>query len=103
MNEPLSVYIIFSGLLFTLGLYGALVRRNAIAILMGIELMLNAANLNLIAFSRYVAMKPETGQIFVLFVILLAACAAAVGLAIILTIYRSRKTILVEEVNLLKW
>ena len=100
---PLSHIVIFSFLIFTIGLYGALVRRNVIGILMGIELMVNAANVNLIAFSRYVCPNPETGQIFAIFVIVLAACAAAVGLAIVLTIYRNRKTVQAEDINLLKW
>ncbi len=100
---PVSYYVIFSGLLFSIGLYGVLVRRNVIGILMSIELIINAANINLVAFSRYVAAKPETGQIFAAFVIVLAASAAAVGLAIVLSVYRNRRTIYTDEINLLKW
>jgi NADH-quinone oxidoreductase subunit K len=100
---PLSHILIFSLLLFVIGLYGALVRRNIIGILISIELMLNAANINLIAFSKYTSLSPETGQIFALFVIALAAAAAAVGLAIVLALYRIRKTIYSDEVHLLKW
>ncbi len=100
---PLSHILIFSLLLFVIGLYGALVRRNIIGILISIELMLNAANINLIAFSKYTSLSPETGQIFALFVIALAATAAAVGLAIVLALYRIRKTIYSDEVHLLKW
>lgn len=100
---PLSYYVIFSGLLFSVGLYGALVRRNVVGILMSIELILNAANVNLVAFSRYGVLKPELGQVFAIFVIVLAAAAAAVGLAIVLAIYRNRKTIYTDEINLLKW
>ena len=100
---PLSHILIFSLLLFAIGLYGALVRRNIIGILISIELMLNAANINLIAFSRYTSLSPETGQIFALFVIAIAAIAAAVGLAIVLALYRIRKTVYADEVNLLKW
>ncbi len=100
---PLSYYVVFSGLLFSIGLYGALVRRNVVGILMSIELIINASNINLVAFSRYVSMKPEVGQIFVIFVIVLAASAAAVGLAIVLAIYRNRKTVYTDEMNLLKW
>jgi NADH-quinone oxidoreductase subunit K len=100
---PLNFYVFFSVLLFSIGLYGALVRRNVVGILMSIELILNAANINLIAFSRYVAVKPETGQIFAIFVIVLAASAAAIGLAIVLALYRNRKTIYADEIDLLKW
>lgn len=100
---PLTHILIFSLLLFVIGLYGALVRRNVIGVLISIELMVNAANINLIAFSKYTSLSPETGQIFALFVIALAATAAAVGLAIVLALYRVRKTIQVDEVNLLKW
>ena len=100
---PLSHILIFSLLLFAIGLYGALVRRNIIGILISIELMLNAVNINLTAFSRYTSLSPETGQIFALFVIAIAAAAAAVGLAIVLALYRIRKTVYADEVNLLKW
>ena len=100
---PLSHILIFSLLLFSIGLYGTLVRRNIIGILISIELMLNAANINLIAFSKYTSLSPETGQIFALFVIALAATAAAVGLAIVLALYRIRKTVYSDEVHLLKW
>ena len=100
---PLSHILIFSLLLFAIGVYGALVRRNIIGILISIELMLNAANINLIAFSKYTSLAPETGQIFAIFVIAIAATAAAVGLAIVLALYRIRKTVHIDEVNLLKW
>lgn len=100
---PLPVYVIFSGILFSIGLYGAMVRRNMVGILMSIELIVNAANINLIAFSRYSSMRPETGQVFAIFVIVLAAVAAAVGLAIVLAIYRNQKTIFTDEINLMKW
>jgi len=100
---PLPHILIFSLLLFVIGFYGALVRRNIIGILISIELMLNAANINLIAFSKYTSLSPETGQIFALFVMAIAATAAAVGLAIVLALYRIRKTVQADEVNLLKW
>ncbi|HNV85468.1 MAG TPA: NADH-quinone oxidoreductase subunit NuoK [Candidatus Omnitrophota bacterium] len=100
---PLNHFVIFSLFLFSIGLYGTLTRRNVIGILMGIELMLNAANINLIAFSRYISPNPETGQIFVIFVIVLAACAAAVGLAIVLAMYQNRKTVQAEDIHILKW
>ena len=100
---PLMHILIFSLLLFAIGIYGALVRRNIIGILISIELILNAANINLIAFSKYTSPSPEMGQIFAIFVIAIAATAAAVGLAIVLALYRVRKTVYTDEVNLLKW
>ena len=104
---PLPFYLTLAAALFCIGLYGALARRNAIAILMGIELMLNAVNINLIAFWRYIKPAAPTmdlaGQIFALFVITLAAAEAAIGLALVIAIYRSRDTVNVEDVNLLKW
>ncbi|HNX68025.1 MAG TPA: NADH-quinone oxidoreductase subunit NuoK [Candidatus Omnitrophota bacterium] len=103
MIVPLPHILIFSLLLFAIGIYGALVRRNIIGILISIELMLNAANINLIAFSKTTSLAPETGQIFALFVIAIAAMSAAVGLAIVLALFRVRKTVYTDEVNLLKW
>ncbi len=103
---PLPFFLIFAAALFCTGLFGALSRRNAIAILMGIELMLNAVNINLVAFWRYGSQNPvtnQTGIVFAIFVITLAAAEAAIGLALIIAIYRSRDTVNVEEVNLLKW
>ncbi len=102
----LPFYLIVAAALFCIGLYGALARRNAVAILMGIELMLNAVNINLVAFWRYTSTDPvanQTGIVFALFVITLAAAEAAIGLALIIAIYRSRDTVNVEEINLLKW
>jgi len=99
---PLSWFLYLAAALFCIGLYGVLARRNAIAILMGVELMLNAANINLLAFERYVAPNSLMGQIFVIFNITVSAAEAAVGLALILAIYRSRDTIAVEEVDLLR-
>ena len=103
MILPLEHLLIFGTLLFAIGIYGALVRRNIIGILISIELILNAVNINLVAFSRTTSLVPETGQIFAFFVIALAASAAAVGLAIVLALYRIRKTIYTDEINLLKW
>jgi NADH-quinone oxidoreductase subunit K len=100
---PLQWYLIVAAALFCLGLYGALSRRNAIGILMGVELMLNAVNVNLIAFWRYVAPGSLAGQVFAIVVITVAAAEAAVGLALVLAIYRTRKTVIVEEIDLLKW
>ena len=99
---PLSWYLFLAAALFCIGLYGVLARRNAIAILMGIELMLNAANLNLLAFERYVAPGSLGGQVFVVFNVAVSVAEAAVGLALIIAIYRSRDTVSVEEVDLLR-
>ncbi len=103
MIVPLSHLLTFAAILFAIGIYGALVRRNIIGILLSIEIMLNAVNVNLVAFSRTTSLSPETGQIFAIFVISLAAAAAAVGLAIVLALYRVRKTVMADEINLLKW
>ena len=100
---PLLYYIIFSALLFSVGLAGALTRRNAILVLIGIELMLNAANLNFIAFWRYSANANElTGVLFVIFSIGIAAAEAAVGLAIVIAIYRHYRTTQLNNVDHLK-
>lgn len=103
MTVGLNHYLIVAALLFGLGLYGVLTRRNAVAILMGIELMLNASNINLVAFNRYVAPGAVAGQIFALVIITLAACEAAVGLALVMAAYRSLETIHVDEINVMKW
>lgn len=100
---PLSWYLVLSAGLFCIGLYGALARRNALAILMGIELMLNAVNLNLVAFWRYLTPNLVTGQVFALVVFAVAAAEAAVGLALIISIYRRRTTVAVEEIDMMKW
>lgn len=100
---PLNGYLIVSAMLFCLGLYGALARRNAVAILMGVELMLNAAVINLVAFWRYMNPNAQlTGQAFAVFVITLAAAEVAVGLALVIAIYRNRDTVVVEDVDMLK-
>jgi NADH:ubiquinone oxidoreductase subunit K len=96
-------YLVLSALLFCTGLYGVVTRRNAVAILMGIELMLNAANINLVAFNRYVTPTAVGGQVFALVIITLAACEAAVGLALVLAAYRSLETTQVDEINIMKW
>jgi NADH-quinone oxidoreductase subunit K len=103
---PLPFYLLLAALLFCLGLFGALARRNAVAILMGIELMLNAVNINLVAFWRYVTPAKNmdlAGQVFALFVVTLAAAEAAIGLALIIAIYRARDTVNIEDVDLMKW
>jgi NADH-quinone oxidoreductase subunit K len=98
---PLSAYLILSGILFTVGVIGFLVRRNLIVVFMSIELMLNAANLAFVAFSRY--LNSMDGQIFVFFVMTVAAAEAAVGLAIILAVFRTKETVNADEINLMKW
>ncbi|MGD1996258.1 MAG: NADH-quinone oxidoreductase subunit NuoK [Anaerolineae bacterium] len=99
---PLQWYLILSAALFCLGLYGVLARRNAIAILMGIELMLNAVNINLLAFWRYTEPAVATGQAFAAFVYVVAAAEVAVGLALVIAIWRNQDTIVLEDINLLK-
>jgi NADH:ubiquinone oxidoreductase subunit K len=101
--DTLQDYLLLSAGLFSLGVYGAMTRRNAIAILMAIELMLNAANLNLIAFARFVDPVRLAGHSFAVFVITVAAAEAAVGLAIVICIYRTAQNINVDNINLLKW
>lgn len=103
MAIPLSWFLILAGALFCIGLYGALARRNAIGVLMGIELMLNAVNINLVAFWRYGTPATLSGQVLALFAIAVAAAEAAVGLALVIEVFRSRGTINADEVNLLKW
>ncbi len=97
----LNSYLILSAILFTVGVIGFLIRRNTIVIFMSVELMLNAANLAFIAFSRY--LDSMNGQIMVIFVMSVAAAEAAVGLAIILAMYRTKKTVNADEMNLMKW
>jgi len=104
MQVPLSWYLVVAAALFCIGLYGVLSRRNAIGILMGVELMLNAVNVNLLAFWRYVEAVRATmaGQVFAIIVITVAAAEAAVGLALIIAIYRNRRTVDVTAVDQLK-
>jgi NAD(P)H-quinone oxidoreductase subunit 4L len=97
----LPLVLIFAALLFSTGVYGVLARRNAVMVLMAIELMLNAVNVNLVAFSAQ--LQDVTGQIFALFVIALAAAEVGIGLAIVILLFRNRASINVDEVNLLKW
>lgn len=100
---PLEHVLLLAAALFGIGLYGVLVRRNMIGILMGIELMLNAANINLVAFSRYLPHGGVAGQIFVVFTITVAAAEAAVALAIVLAIYRQRGSVKMDDVHIMKW
>ena len=97
----LPFLLLFGAVLFSAGVYGVLARRNAVLVLMSIELMLNAVNVNLVAFAT--ALRQLTGQIFALFVITVAAAEVGIGLAIVILIYRNRETINIDEVNLLKW
>jgi NAD(P)H-quinone oxidoreductase subunit 4L len=103
MTIGLTHFLILSGLLFSIGLYGALTKRNAIVILISIELMLNAANIALVAFSRYITPLALTGQVFTIFVIVVAAAEVAVGLAVIISTYRNRETIDTNKIDLMKW
>ncbi len=102
MVIPLSWWLIVAAALFSMGVYGALTRKNAIAILMNIELILNAVNINMVAFWRYVNPNDVAGQIFAIIVITVAAAEAAVGLAIVISVYRRRHSIVVEELDILK-
>lgn len=107
MNPDLSKFLVIGALLFIIGVAGVLTRRNIIVIFMSIELILNAANLNFIAFSRYLsetnADNALAGQIFTVFVIVVAAAEAAIGLGIVIALYRNKETIWVDEIDLLKW
>ena len=106
-NPDLSKFLVIGALLFIIGVAGVLTRRNIIVIFMSIELILNAANLNFIAFSRYLSETNSdnalAGQIFTIFVIVVAAAEAAIGLGIVIALYRNKETIWVDEIDLLKW
>ena len=98
---PISWYLVVAAALFSIGLFGALARKNAIAILMGVELMLNAVNINLLAFWRYLYSTSLVGVVFVVVVFATAAAEVAVGLAIIISVYRRRNTVVADDSNLL--
>ncbi|MGA1867538.1 MAG: NADH-quinone oxidoreductase subunit NuoK [bacterium] len=100
---PLTYYLIFSSILFCIGVYGVLARRNSILILVSIELMLNAVNINLIAFSAFIGGSEVIGQIFSLFAVAVGAGEIGVALAIILNLYRLRNTINIDQIDFLKW
>ena len=102
-SVPLQAFLITSSILFCIGIWGLLNSRNAVRVLMCIELMLNAVNINLMAFSSFVDNNLIQGQVFTIFVITVAAAEAAVGLAILLSLYRNRVTVDMESFNLLKW
>ena len=103
MTIGLEHYLVLSAVLFCIGLYGVLTKRNAVIILMCVELMLNAVNISLVAFSSYIVPLLLTGQVFAIFVMVVAAAEVAVGLAIILAIYRGLIDIDVSNINLMKW
>lgn len=100
-NIPIEFYLILSGVLFTIGAVGMLTRRNAIILFMSIELMLNSVNLSLVSFASF--MGDSAGQVFVFFVMAVAAAEAAIGLAIVLALFRNKQTVYVDQVNMLKW
>jgi NADH-quinone oxidoreductase subunit K len=98
---PLSFYLLLSAVLFTIGVFGFLIKRNIITIFMCVEVMLNAVNLSFVAFARYYSLLD--GQVFVFFVMAVAAAEAAVGLGIIVALFRNRQTLNIDETNLMKW
>ncbi|OQX64484.1 MAG: NADH-quinone oxidoreductase subunit K [Anaerolinea sp. 4484_236] len=100
---PISWYLILAAALFSIGLFGVLARKNAVAILLGIELMLNAVNINLVTFWRYLEPAKVTGQVFAIIVFAVAAAEVSVGLALIISIYRRRDTVVANDIDLLKW
>ena len=101
MSIGLTHFMVLASTLFAVGLIGVLVRRNVIIILMSIELMLNSGNMMLVIFSRY--SNDMTGQVFALFVMVVAACEVAVGLAIILALFRNKDTVDIDKINIMKW
>ena len=100
---PVSYFLVLSALLFSVGIYGVLARQNAVLILLSIELMLNAVNINLVAFSSMFQDAGLDGQVFALFVIAVAAAEVGVGLAIVILMFRNRQTVDVDEMSLMKW
>jgi NADH-quinone oxidoreductase subunit K len=101
-SVPASAFLALALILFCIGLYGALTKRNTVIVLISIELMLNAVNINLVTFSKYGMSPSITGQIFALFAISVAAAEAAVGLAILISLYRSKKTVNINEIDTMK-
>jgi NADH:ubiquinone oxidoreductase subunit K len=100
---PVSFFLVLSALLFSIGIYGVLARQHAVLVLLSIELMLNAVNINLVAFAAMLGDAGIPGQVFALFVITVAAAEVGVGLAIVILIYRNRQSVDVEEMSLMKW
>ncbi|MDT7602735.1 MAG: NADH-quinone oxidoreductase subunit [Acidobacteriota bacterium] len=107
VHPDLSKFLVVGALLFVIGVAGVLTRRNIIVIFMSVELILNAANLNFIAFSRYLQLTGNAnavaGQVFTVFIIVVAAAEAAIGLGIVIALYRNRETIFLDKIDLLKW
>ena len=103
IDIPLQAYLVVAAILFCIGVWGLINSRNAVRVLMSIELMLNAVNLNMMAFSSYLDGMQVRGQVFAVFIITVAAAEAAVGLAILLSLYRNRDTVDMEQFNLLRW
>ena len=99
----LNCFLILGAILFCIGLFGVLTRRNVIGVLIAIELILNAANINLVAFNRYLGTPDGLGQVFAIFVIAIAAVASVVGLVLVIAIYRNGKSVFLDNFNLLKW
>ncbi|CAN5628353.1 NADH-quinone oxidoreductase subunit NuoK [soil metagenome] len=100
---PVAYFLVLSALLFSIGVYGVLARQHAVLVLLSVELMLNAANINLVAFSAMLGEAGVPGQVFALFVIAVAAAEVGVGLAIVILIYRNRRSVDIEEMSLMKW
>lgn len=100
---PLSWYLLFAAALFSIGLFGVLARRNAVAILLGVELMLNAVNINLVAFWRYSDVTWMAGQVFAIIVFAVAAAEVSVGLALVISVYRRRNTVIADDLDMLKF
>ena len=102
MSIGLEHYLVLSAVLFAIGLFGALTKRNALVVLMCVEIMLNAVNIVLVGFSRFITPTELTGQIFAIFIIVVAAAEAAVGLAIVISIFRNRDTVDTTDIDLMK-
>lgn len=100
---PLSWFLLLSAALFSIGLFGVLSRKNAVAILLGVELMLNAVNINLVSFWRYGSVTAMAGQVFAIIVFAVAAAEVAVGLALVLSVYRQRNTVIANDIDMMKW
>ena len=100
---PLSWFLVLSAALFSIGLYGVLSRRNGVAILLGVELMLNAVNINLVSFWRYGDSTAMAGQVFAIIVFAVAAAEVAVGLALVISVYRQRNTVIANDLDMMKW
>ena len=100
---PIAWYLLLAAALFCVGLFGVLARRNAVAILLGVELMLNAVDINLVSFWRYGNTAQMAGQVFAIIVFAVAAAEVAVGLALIISVYRRRKSVVADDIDLMKW